>query len=248
MIDFIPRGANVAVIGGGGKTSLIRLLERELHGAGRPALVSLTTRLGREELSHLDLVEANTLAEALAVLGRPQAGGRILLAGPFGPDNLTSNTFSGLPLEWFPPLRQAAGPELTLLVEADGSAGRPLKGHRAYEPALPPLDNLVVAVVGLSVLVRPWAEAIHRPEAVTPWVDLPSREQPLTPAQVATFIRGGWAALSPRLIFLNQTDALETAEARALGRELASRLASPDWRVASGSLRGHEYAFESQTL
>ena len=54
-----------------------------------------------------------------------------------------------------------------ILVEADGSRGRPFKAPAAHEPVIPGSADLVVAVVGLSVIGRPLSEEfVHRPERV----------------------------------------------------------------------------------
>ncbi len=234
--ELISGWNTVAVIGGGGKTGFIEAVERELKAAGRPALVTVTTRLGRGQLPDLERVEAASLAEALEAGREAARGRRLLLAGPFTPDNLALDKFAGLPQAWFKPLRRALPPDLTLLVEADGSAGLPLKCHRAGEPVMPPLAAFVVGVLGLSVLTRPWSETVHRPEILRHWLEPPSADHPLGPAQVSAFIRGTWTRLSPGLVFLNQEDALKTAADRERGRELADLLAAAGFRLAVGSL------------
>ncbi|MDR1044975.1 MAG: putative selenium-dependent hydroxylase accessory protein YqeC [Candidatus Adiutrix sp.] len=238
--ELISAGQTVAVIGGGGKTGLIEKLETALHEAGRPALVSVTTRLGREQLPHLARVEAGSPDEALAAAERAARGERLLLAGPFKPDNLTLNKFSGLPPAWFPLVRRALGPELSILVEADGSAGRPLKIHRAGEPAPPPGADRLIAVLGLSVLVRPWVGSVHRAAdlpLLCPPGELPEENAPLRPAQVAAVLGAGWRGLRPDLIFLNQADLLKSESERSLGRDLMARLGSAGWPLLAGSLR-----------
>ncbi len=52
-----------------------------------------------------------------------------------------------------------------LVVEADGSAGRPLKAHAQYEPVLSPSASCVVAVVGSWCVGAPLdSNHVHRPE------------------------------------------------------------------------------------
>ncbi len=234
-LNHIPQGTDIAVVGGGGKSGLIERLEAEFSAAGRPALVTVTTRLCRRQFPHLERVEAENAAEAEAAAVRAGRGERLLLAGPGSAENLARNKFSGLPPAWFPRLRQIAGPGLTFLVEADGSAGLPLKAHRPDEPVLPPGRYGVIGVVGLSVLRRPWPEAVHRPELVRDFIDPPPRNAPLAPAQVADFIVAAWRRFRPDLIFLNQLDALTPAE-RVLARELAGRLTGGGYAVLVGSV------------
>ena len=47
------------------------------------------------------------------------------------------------------------------MVEADGSAGRPLKAHRPWEPVIPACSDLTVCVNGASGIGRPAAEVCH---------------------------------------------------------------------------------------
>ena len=235
--NLTPGVGNIVIIGGGGKTGLMEFLEKEFHEAGRPALTTVTTRLGRGQLAHLIRVEAENRAEAEAAARRTAEGERLLLAGPFTPENITLDKLSGLPSEWFPAVRRALPEEAVLLIEADGSAGRPLKCHRDYEPVLPPLPYFLVAVLGLSVLTRPWTEAAHRPEILRRHIVPPPEGQSLSPAQVAGFIRTTWAGLKPDLIFLNQADIL-TKDTAPLGRELARRLAEDGFKTAVGSIYG----------
>ena len=243
LADLIPDLDNIVIIGGGGKTGLMEVLEEEFRTAGRTVLTTVTTRLGREQLPHLDRVEAGTRAEAEDAARRAAAGERLLLAGPFTPDNLSQDKLAGLPLEWFPAVRQALPEEAVLLIEADGSAGRALKCHRDYEPVLPPRPYFMVAVLGLSALTRPWAETVHRPEILRRYISPPPEDQSLSPAQVADFVKAAWAGLQPDLIFLNQADVLTDAT-RPLGWELADRLAAGGFRTAIGSLHGR-YLWET---
>lgn len=230
---LIPAQGHVAIIGGGGKTGLMEILEKELHQSERPVLTTVTTRLGRGQLPHLRHIEAQNPAEVEEAAHLANAGERLLLGGP--PDK--PDKISGLPRPWFTHLRQSLSPQAVLLIEADGSAGRPLKGHLAHEPVFPPRPFFLVAVVGLSVLTRPWPEAVHRPEVLKSHIELPAEDQQLSPAQVARFIGAAWAGLKPDLIFLNQADILVTPAEKTLGRELALLLAAQGWSVTLGSLK-----------
>lgn len=106
---------------------------------------------------------------------------------------------------------------------------------------MPPLPNFVVAVLGLSVLTRPWAETVHRPEIFRDHVIPPAGNSPLSPAQVADFVLSAWIRFSPGLIFLNQADELSGPDQIEAGRELAWRLSADGWRVALGSLYQQYY-------
>lgn len=66
------------------------------------------------------------------------------------------------------------------LVEADGSAGKPFKGHEKYEPVLPPRRNTTVLVLGADGFGRPISVAAHRP-ALYARLGRCTGEPPVTP-------------------------------------------------------------------
>ena len=229
----ISQGSLIAVAGGGGKTGLIGLLEEELHEAGVPAIATVTTRLGRDQLASLELVQAESLEEAAEAAKRAAAGQRILLGGPRREEGKPRHGIPGVPSWWFPRLRAEGGSDLVWLVEADGSAGLPVKAHRETEPALPPRPYTLVIVLGAEALSRPWREAVHRPEIFGRHVPLPETERPLAPEEIALFARKAWGRLEPDLIFLNQLDALPGSMDEAV-RRLISGLAG--FEIVCGSL------------
>lgn len=232
---LIGNHRNIAIIGGGGKTGLIEALEKDLCAQARPALATVTTRLGPWQLPHLARVQAANIAEAKAAVRRAAAGQRLLLAGPA--DKGEEAKLAGVPVNWFSELRAEAGAELVFLIEADGSAGRPLKAHRDYEPLLPPLNCYTIAVLGLSVLRENWSRAVHRPEILWAALGPPPADAPLSPAQVAAFVNKCWRPLRPDLIFLNQLDALTGHNEKAAAEKLAGLLKADGWHLALGSLR-----------
>lgn len=234
FFSYSFRHSNIAVVGGGGKTGLIGLMADELQSLNKAALVTVTTRLGREQLPQLKRVEAVDLGEAKKCLERVAGGERLLLAGPFA----SREKLAGAPPEWFPALRRAGGAEITFLIEADGAAGRPLKAHRQDEPVLPPLnDLLVVGVLGLSALLFPWPQVTHRPEILAGHIRLPADNEALSPRLVADFINSAWKRFKPDIIFLNQADLLRSAGEKYLSGKLADDLAADGWTVFTGSLK-----------
>jgi probable selenium-dependent hydroxylase accessory protein YqeC len=235
----LSRGDLVAVVGGGGKTGLLEALEAELTAAGRPSLASVTTRLGRWQLPELARVEAASFEEASEAVRRAASGQRILLSGPPRAEGEAHLGLRALPLEWFEPLRAQA--DLIWLVEADGSAGRPVKAHKADEPVLPPRPYKLVMVLGLSALAIPWTEAIHRPEIFREFQPLPETARALSPGEMAGFARKAWPPLAPDLVFLNQLDAVpKELEPKVL--ELSALLAAEGFRVVAGSLADRTYS------
>lgn len=142
----IPRGVT-AVIGSGGKTTLLRTLSRELPGT---VLLATTTHILPFEGVPLvtdggEAAVRRALAESRVVcVGTPAAEGKL--------------TAPALP---FSVLTRLAD---YVLVEADGSRRLPLKAHAPYEPVIPPEAKRVLCVVGARGFDRPIQEAVHRPE------------------------------------------------------------------------------------
>ncbi|MDB4894630.1 MAG: MoeA-like protein, partial [Firmicutes bacterium] len=81
-------------------------------------------------------------------------------------------------------LRERLGATV-ILVEADGSAGRPLKAPAAHEPVIPPCADLVVPVAGAGVLGQLLdGEHVHRPALVAAAAGV-TEGSVVTPAVVA---------------------------------------------------------------
>lgn len=157
-----------AIIGSGGKSTLLKTLGLELMRAGGRVLLYTTTRMfpvagvpWDGSSRHLDAApwKPGTLhvpgctCEACAGLVR----GSICQAGVLDPQ--TGKLSS--PAE---PLDQLAQRFDYVLAEADGSKRLPLKAHAPWEPVVPAGTANVIWLVGASGLGKPINEAVHRPE------------------------------------------------------------------------------------
>ena len=150
-------GDRVAILGSGGKTSLLRRLAQ---GGEWEVILTTTTRMGPpghpEEPPFLPFPGLEEFAGLWARLPAP----RRALTGRFHPGEqklggLTPEEVDGL----------AALPGLDLLAaEVDGSRTLPAKAHAPYEPVLFPSCTAGVAVLGMRALGRQVAEGqVHRP-------------------------------------------------------------------------------------
>ena len=206
-----------AIIGSGGKTTLLRTLSGELPG--RVLLCTSTHFQGYADLpTVLDPTEAD-LRKALAAHPIVCAAGR----SPTG-----KLVDCGLPYETLADLADF------VLVEADGSRRRPLKAHARHEPVIPPCTRQVICVVGLSGLHRPVSEVVHRPELFCPLVGC-------TPEDEATPERVARALVQEHLAdtyFLNQA---ESSSALQDAKIIASHLKSQGFSVVAGSQREKSY-------
>ena len=191
----------VALIGGGGKTTLLYGLGDWLARQGERVLLTTTTHLGYDPA----VVSPDSPAE----LNRALAPGRAVLAGR--PDG-AGHKLTGIPADWYGVLEADH-----ILVEADGSRGLPLKYHRPFEPVVPPGTGLLIELAGLTALGRPVGETVHGWQASG--VD---REQIVEEACIAALLERGMKAsrfTGNRLALLNQADtqALARRGARIAG-------------------------------
>ena len=157
-----------AIIGSGGKSTLLKTLGLELMRAGSRVLLCTTThmfpvagvpwdgssrRLDAAPWKPGALHTPGCTCEACVGLVR----GSICQAGVLDPE-------TGKLSAPAKPLDELAQRFDYVLAEADGSKRLPLKAHAAWEPAIPAATANVVWVVGASGLGKPVAEVVHRPE------------------------------------------------------------------------------------
>ena len=197
-----------ALIGGGGKTTLMYHLASELRQQGT-VLVCTTTKIWPP--AHLRVcTEEGTLREELrrrgiACAGMPAEQGKLTAPAIDGWETMAD----------------------FVLVEADGSRRLPAKAHAPWEPVLPPERRRTVCVFGASALGKPIRDAAHRPELYAP-LAAASPDAVITPVMAARVLaaEGGFDVL-----FINQADVLTGAAAQL--RPFADVLPCP---VVYGSL------------
>ena len=144
----VPKGIT-ALVGGGGKTTLMLRLARELAQGGARVIVTTTTHIFPPEgipqgnPANAQEVARALLLEPLLCLGKPAEDGKLTA----------------------PDLSMAVLSQLAdyVLVEADGAKRLPLKAPDAHEPVIPREARLVVAVAGLDGADRPIREVAFRP-------------------------------------------------------------------------------------
>lgn len=201
-----------AVIGSGGKTTLLRTLGAELPG--RVILCTTTHMLPFPGLELYTGGAEEALAERLerhrlVCVGRWGAEGKLIA----------------------PELSMEALARLAdhVLVEADGSKRLPMKAHGPHEPVIPPESRQVVCVVGASCFGRKVEEVVHRPEIFCSLTGA-GPGATVTPALAARAIaREGLA----RQVFVNQVDR-QPDWTRA--KEFVRALEGTEIAVAAGSL------------
>ncbi len=153
----------ITIVGGGGKTTTLFRLGRELHGRSG-VVVTTTTHIMLPPLEP----DLETIVEPEA--GLAAAACRSALARGHLPVLGTRVTAEGRLGGVAPEVVDLCAGETDLarvVVEADGSAHKPFKAPLAYEPVVPRSTTLLVAVIGVDALGAPLdADHIHRPERV----------------------------------------------------------------------------------
>lgn len=202
-----------AIIGSGGKSTLLRALGLELMRDGGRVLLCTTThmlpvagvpwdgssrRLDAAPWKPGALHAPGCTCEACAGLAR----GSICQAGVLDPE--TGKLSS--PAESLDQLAQRFD---YVLAEADGSKRLPLKAHAAWEPVIPAGTANAIWVVGASGLGKPIDEVVHRPELFCERCGCEPTDI-ATPERVAMVLNAELQMLSlgTARVILNQVDTL----------------------------------------
>lgn len=199
----------VALVGAGGKSSLMEALARDFEAEGALVVLTTTTKILPPEPGGRPLVTAPHLEGLLHALGGVAVGAFAGCSPVVGRGLTADGKVRGVPPEWVPALRDLPG-VAAVLVEADGAVGRPLKAPAAYEPVVPACASLVVVIGGLDAQdARLDAEHVHRPELVSELVGI-SLGDPIPPEAVLRASVAGYVDRVPRhagfLVFLNKAD------------------------------------------
>lgn len=216
----------IALTGAGGKTSLLFRLGAELAAAGRQTLLTATTRLAAHQvdLAPFSLVAADPqmLAGELptSLRGYRQV---LAMAGPaHEPGKL-----AGLLPDVVDELATLPDVE-AVVVEADGSRGRPLKAPAGHEPVVPSCATHVIVVAGMAAVGQPLDERwVHRPEVVAELTGLRLGDRLTAEAMARLLIHplGGLKGIPPAaqaILYLNLAANADPAAARlAAARQIA---------------------------
>lgn len=186
-----------AIIGSGGKTSLMLHLCRELPGS---VIVCTSTHILPPADLPLETGRLTALPCPKLCAGTPAEQGKLTA-----------------PVQSFEALASLAD---FVLVEADGSRRLPLKAHLPHEPVIPPRAGQVIQVLGLSGLGKPIRVAAHRSQQYAQLCDAKETDA-ATPERAAAVLKA--EGLYTQVV-LNQADG--PAE-QAQGRQLAALLDCP---------------------
>jgi probable selenium-dependent hydroxylase accessory protein YqeC len=232
---------HIAFVGGGGKTTLLLTLSRELRKNKKRVLTSTTTKLWLREAEEFDPLlftdsenfNLERLSGELGDTGNPFLAVRKLESGKVeGIDpTLADRIFNELGVD-------------TLLLEADGAAGRPLKAPAGNEPVIPQTATRVVALLGVEALGKKVGpETVFRPDPFETITGL-GQDDEINPRDLAALLLNplGLFRGSPddaaRVVFLNKLDLIKDDRmALELGQLLLDDPQQRIHRVVMGSLK-----------
>lgn len=164
-----------AVIGAGGKTSLVHALAQRYRQEGKKVFVTTTTHM---------FVEPDTLLteDTDSILRTLNEAGYVM-AGTYERGKVC-------PLPWavYEAVCQAAD---EVLVEADGARHHAVKYPASHEPAVPANADRIIVVCGLHGLGQPLKEAAFRIPDVVKCLGVDENTR-LTPEHYQTLLRKGY--------------------------------------------------------
>ena len=165
----------LAVVGAGGKTTVVSKLGAVAISLERPVVVTTTTKMGSEQVAPWN----------------PYYGDDLTL----GETHIEQQLAQGRMGSWF---QSVAGhkvlgldPELidrSIIIEADGAKTKWLKAPKPHEPVIPTNTVTTIAVVNMQVLGKPLTENyVHRIEEVQAIMEISLGDR-ITPEGVARLL------------------------------------------------------------
>ncbi len=152
----------LAVVGAGGKTTVVSKLGAVAVSLDRPVVVTTTTKMGAEQVAPWNPYYGDdlTLGESHIVeqMKRGQIGAWF--------QEVAGHKVVGLEPELLDTLHDRH-PDWSVVVEADGAKTKWLKAPKLHEPVIPTKTVSTIAVVNMQVLGRPFTdEYVYRIDEV----------------------------------------------------------------------------------
>jgi probable selenium-dependent hydroxylase accessory protein YqeC len=243
----VKPGDMISTVGGGGKTSLMFALAKELSAGGKKVITTTTTRImppSADESPCLvaDEDESRVLSQLKKELARHAHVTAALMT-------TTEGKLKGLAPETLEKIR-GLGLADYIINEADGAARKPVKAPNATEPVVPAGTTLVIAVVGMDALGQRLSPDIaFRPELVSKVTALAPGDK-ITSETIATLMTDEHgiiqnAPAGARIVpFINKAELGSDGKVAALARAILARRHPQIERVVAGSLMSKPGEFQ----
>jgi len=219
----ISSGDVAAFVGAGGKSGAILAVSEGLTQEGRKVLVLPTTKMLSSEADRIGpLVTSEDAGDLRAKAEKALSRETAVVVGS---GMISKNRVGGVDLERVGDLAALAD---VVLIEADGSRRRPIKGTADHEPAIPDDTTLVVAVGNVHALGTPVDEEhVHRPAIFSDLTGI-GQGQSITPRAFALALSQGSLARVPQTA---RTAALITGVEPGRSMSDASVITRELWRL-----------------
>ena len=209
LLDSLGLGSArvIAICGAGGKSSLMFALADELADAGERVLMTATTKLAKHQVAGRWPGRMAADADAIAEIARSSCGTFVA----YRDVDAAAGKVLGFAPEVVDQVARS-GRFARVVVEADGSAHRPLKAPAAHEPVFPASADAVVMVAGASGLGRALDDDVVFRAAIWSRLTGIAAGEPVTPESLALMVvhPDGLARTAPkeahRALFVNQVD------------------------------------------
>lgn len=149
-----------AIVGAGGKTTIMFRLSEELKADGKSVLATTTTAIYYPDMGQYD---------NLFLLNGEEASGLPKLTGEksitiVGNSIFNGNKLKGIDKKIADDMYRSRVSDY-VLVEADGAKSKPIKAPEYYEPVIPDETTLTIGVIGMDSFGKEINdENVHRPE------------------------------------------------------------------------------------
>lgn len=219
-------GSVISLTGAGGKTTTLFTLAREMRNRGFRVLATTTTAMYHPQRDAWPFDQLWLEADTAELYPPDSESGSITVAADHYAEK--SGKLRGYPPEVIDRIKQRERFDY-ILVEADGSKGRPLKAPADHEPVLPGSTRYLLGMIGLSVLGKPLTEQwVHRSRLFSELTGLPAGEPVSLPGiQSLLYAPHGLFKSCPdsaeRILVLNSADnGMLLREAYAIARTVTS--------------------------
>jgi probable selenium-dependent hydroxylase accessory protein YqeC len=243
LIESLDLGERevISLVGAGGKTTLMYRLAKELVLAGGKVVTTTTTKIlepSSEETPCLFVHSEERKLKQLALQHIDQFR-HITLAR----ERLESRKLKGISPDLVSLLWNS--PEIdTLIIEADGAAGRPVKAPREWEPVTPSPTTLVIGLLGVDGVGKELNEEnLFQAERISQLTGIPVGEKMTCDGMVILIVHPqgifkGTPHSARRVAFMNKVDVPGgMTQGREIGKEIMRKRSSQIERVILGHLK-----------
>jgi len=214
----------ISLVGAGGKTTLMFRLAKELFLSRKNVVTTTTTKILEPIIEETNFLFIDSDEEKIKDFVRHHLDRyhHITVAC----DRVGSEKLKGVSPNLVNELWSLREID-TIIVEADGAAGRPIKAPREGEPVIPSSTTLVVAILGVDGMERELNEEnVFQPERVSKMTGIPMGERMKGEAMalLVTHPEGifkGAPSSSRVVVFLNKVDIPSGVEK---GKDISQRI------------------------